>query len=229
MKYLTIFTLTCVLFTVQFLPAQAPDTLWTKTYGGENQELGYSVQQTTDGGYIITGHTMSFGAGGQDVWLVKTDASGDTLWTKAIGGSAQDEGHSVQQTTDGGYVVAGSFWWTRTISPNSEDVWLIKTAPGATNVQKEETITVSDYSLSQNYPNPFNPSTTIDFNLPKTGNVTLKVFSILGEEVTTLVSDRLSSGSYSFEWDASNLASGVYLYRLEAEGYVETKKMIMMK
>jgi GMP synthase-like glutamine amidotransferase len=83
--------------------------------------------------------------------------------------------------------------------------------------------------LSQNYPNPFNPSTTIEFNLPKTSKITLKIFNILGEEVTTLVSDRLSTGSYSYEWDASNLASGLYLYRLQAGDYVETRKMILMR
>jgi hypothetical protein len=59
--------------------------------------------------------------------------------------------------------------------------------------------------------------------------VTLKVFNILGEEVATLVSDRLSAGSYSYEWDASHLASGVYLYRLEADGFVQTRKMILMR
>jgi predicted GH43/DUF377 family glycosyl hydrolase len=85
------------------------------------------------------------------------------------------------------------------------------------------------YLLHQNYPNPFNPSTTIEFDLPKTSEVSLKVFNILGEEVATLVSDRLSAGSYSYEWDASKLASGVYLYRLETEGFVQTKKMILMK
>jgi hypothetical protein len=83
--------------------------------------------------------------------------------------------------------------------------------------------------LNQNYPNPFNPSTIIKFNLPKTSHVTLKVFNILGEEVATLVSDRLSAGSYSYEWDASNLASGVYLYRLQAGDYVETRKMVLMR
>jgi hypothetical protein len=70
---------------------------------------------------------------------------------------------------------------------------------------------------------------TIEFDLPKTSEVTLKVFNILGEELTTLVSDRLPSGSYSYEWNASNLASGVYLYHLETGGFVETKKMILMK
>ncbi len=85
------------------------------------------------------------------------------------------------------------------------------------------------FDLKQNYPNPFNPSTTIEFDLPKTSQVTLKVFNILGEEVVTLVSERLSAGSYSYEWDAANLASGVYLYRLQAGNYVQTRKMILMK
>ncbi|UCG55151.1 MAG: T9SS type A sorting domain-containing protein, partial [Dehalococcoidia bacterium] len=86
------------------------------------------------------------------------------------------------------------------------------------------------------YPNPFNPSTTIEFDLPKTSQVTLKIYNILGEEVATLVSDRLTAGSYSYEWNASNLSSGVYLYRLsvgsltgEAGDFVETRKMVLMR
>jgi hypothetical protein len=85
------------------------------------------------------------------------------------------------------------------------------------------------FILAQNYPNPFNPSTTIEFDLPKSSEVTLKVFNILGEEVATLVSDRLSAGSYSYEWNASHLASGVYLYRLKAGDYIETRKMVLMQ
>jgi predicted GH43/DUF377 family glycosyl hydrolase len=87
----------------------------------------------------------------------------------------------------------------------------------------------TSYIMYQNYPNPFNPATTIEFDLPKTTEVSLKVFNILGEEVATLVSDRLSAGSYSYEWNASNLASGVYLYRLQAGDYVETRKMVLMR
>lgn len=85
------------------------------------------------------------------------------------------------------------------------------------------------YDLRQNYPNPFNLTTTIEFDLPKAGEASLKIFNILGEEVTTLLSDKLSTGSYSYKWDAGHLASGVYLYRLEAEGFVQTRKMILMK
>ena len=87
----------------------------------------------------------------------------------------------------------------------------------------------AEFSLSQNVPNPFNPITTIEFELPKTSEVGLKVFNILGEEVATLVSDRLSAGSYSYEWDASNLASGVYLYRLQVGDYVKIRKMVLIR
>jgi hypothetical protein len=85
------------------------------------------------------------------------------------------------------------------------------------------------FAMKQNYPNPFNPNTTIEFDLPKTSEVTLRVFNILGEEVATLLSASLLSGTYKVDWDASNLASGVYLYRLEAEGFVKTRKMILMR
>jgi hypothetical protein len=88
----------------------------------------------------------------------------------------------------------------------------------------------SDFSLKQNYPNPFNPSTIIEFDLPKSSEVTLKVYNILGERVATLVSERLTSGSYSYKWSQpAGIASGVYLYRLEAEGFVETRKMIIVR
>jgi len=87
--------------------AQGPDTLWTRTYGGANDDQAYSVQQTFDGGYIIAGYTKSYGAGDADVYLVKTDSIGDTLWTKTYGGAYFDAAYSVQQTSDSGFIVAG--------------------------------------------------------------------------------------------------------------------------
>ena len=100
------------------------DTLWTRTLGGENDDYGGSVRQTADGGYIVAGGTQSFGAGNSDLWLIKTDASGDTLWTRTFGGAGWDGGGSIEQTADGGYIVAGV---TNSFGAGSDDVWLVKT------------------------------------------------------------------------------------------------------
>jgi hypothetical protein len=99
------------------------DTLWTKMYGGTDYDVGYSVLQTLDGGYIIAGATSSFGAGGYDVYLIKTDSLGDTLWTRTFGGVNDDFGYSLQQTADGGYIITGC---TKCMTGAGE-VYLIKT------------------------------------------------------------------------------------------------------
>jgi hypothetical protein len=86
-----------------------------------------------------------------------------------------------------------------------------------------------DFVLFQNYPNPFNPSTTIEFTLPHSSMVTLKIFNILGEEVSTLVSEELSTGKYEYKWDAADMVSGVYLYKITAGDFEQTKKLILLK
>jgi len=85
------------------------------------------------------------------------------------------------------------------------------------------------FSLEQNYPNPFNPSTTINFSIPASGLVTLKVFNVLGSEVATLVNEQKEPGSYEVSFNANNYSAGIYFYNIQAGNFVETRKMILLK
>ena len=99
------------------------NTLWTKTFGGKNDDYAYSIQQTNDGGYIVAGYTSSFGAGDKDVYVLKLDKNGDEIWTKTFGGKREDNANSIQQTNDGGYIVAG---YTASFGAGGWDVYVIK-------------------------------------------------------------------------------------------------------
>ena len=111
---------------------EIPDEItFEKTFGGPANDGGQSVQQTRDGGYIITGYTESKGNGGRDVYLIKTNANGeivntngDIVFEKTFGETANDEGYSVQQTQDGGYIITG---YTESTGEGGRDVYLIKT------------------------------------------------------------------------------------------------------
>ncbi|MFZ5434487.1 MAG: T9SS type A sorting domain-containing protein [Calditrichota bacterium] len=418
------------------------DTLWTRTYGERGNECAYEMQSTSDGGYIIAGDTDSHGAGQNDFYLVKIRSNGGTLWTRTYGGSGSDRAESVQQTDDGGYILAGS---TDSFGSGSLDMYVVKTGPDpllsaieiqqpnggevlhlfsfdtvrwesngsyvgpvsielnhnyplgtwetlATNLVNDgeavvwiggpvsdhcrvriqtldnalfytadssfavtttngwlrlvypshptsplrqwfagmvvpgdsvrevlslrnfgdETIAVlppvqlesdifsvaSDcdtvtlapqemstcsivltyhpiepgehfdtlliptnadngdannffriplygqlvtsageepsllpkvFALRPAYPNPFNATTRIAYDLPKSSRVSLSVFNLQGQKVATLVDGFQAAGAYSIAFDGSALASGVYLYRLQTEGFVQTRKMVLLK
>jgi hypothetical protein len=203
------------------------DTIWTRTFGGANDEEGFSVWQTTDGGYVITGYTNSFGAGQKDVWLIRTDDNGDTIWTKTLGGIGDDEGKSIEQTSDGGYIISG---YTKSFGAGGKDIWLIKLKPDSPSViQSYNNLIPVNFSISQNYPNPFNPKTKIKYSVPQFSSVVIKVFDILGNEIKTLVNEEKPVGTYEITWYADNLPSGVYFYRIITRDFVQIKKMVLMK
>jgi hypothetical protein len=99
------------------------DTLWMRAFGGDGMDYGYDVCQSEDGGYVITGFTTSFGAGAEDVYVVKIDSTGNTLWSRTYGGSAPDEGYSIYATGDGHYIISGR---TDSYGSGYNDVYLLK-------------------------------------------------------------------------------------------------------
>jgi hypothetical protein len=225
------------------------DTLWTKTYGDSLDNKARYVQQTSDSGYILSCVTELQDFANRDCWLIKTDAMGDTVWTKTYGGPGEDDGRCVQETLDGGYIITGIFstqvaieddiWYKgyivvgriRSPADGNLDVWLIKIYPDAAigDISDKLTNYPADYILHQNYPNPFNPSTTIEFTLSHPEYTTLKVYNILGKEVATLVSNKLNQGNHTYQFVGKNLASGIYYYQLVAGDYREVKKMILLR
>jgi hypothetical protein len=357
------------------------NTLWTKTFGGDSSDVGNSIQFTNDGGYIIVGTTTSYGAGGEDAWLIKTDSNGIVEWTKTFGDTADDQGYCIQKTTtDAGYVIGGGsesyggIWliktdhngdtsWTKTytirgivdgyvksvveindgyifagrvgqggmiiktnfsgdtlwsklegsffghaygrtlqcvietfndiylfaksgyhlccappyyaqstsegsilafdktgnkiwadtlVGPsqprcgiysiiqakdssyvisgaNSSRLFIAKLGYSITGI-KQSTEKITDlFSLYQNYPNPFNPTTNIKFSIPQNEFVTLKIYNLLGQEVATLLSEKLAAGTYTYTWDASDIASGIYFYSIETPKFRRVKKMIVLQ
>jgi hypothetical protein len=202
------------------------DSLWTQTFGGSKSGSGHSIQQTIDGGYIITGHTWFSGSGSNHVWLIKTDSNGDSLWTQIIGGNRNDNGRSVQQTTDGGYILTGYFG-----NLDDRDVWLIKTnSKGVILETSSPTHQLpTRFHLDEPYPNPFNPTTKVKFSIPQSGFVSIKVYDLIGNEVSTLVNSDFTSGNHIVQWDGSGQTTGIYFVRMESGGFVQTKKVMLLK
>jgi len=116
--------LLCLQITCATVLAQAPDTLWTRTYGGGGDDYGHAILQAGDGGYVVAGQTQSFGAGSWDGWLVRISEDGDSLWSRTYGGGSSDGFMDIKLTTDGGYVLAG---WTFSFGNNNGNAFILKT------------------------------------------------------------------------------------------------------
>jgi len=187
------------------------DTLWTKRIGGDEIDVAEDIQQTKDNGYIIAGHTHSFGSGNTDVWLIKTNENGDTLWTRTYGGQDNDGGNSIDQTIDNGYVITGS---TRSFGDGSADIYLIKTNhQGDTLWTKVISGRGSDAgkSIQQTYDNGF----IITGHTQQTGDFNFDMWLIKIDNSGILLWDRLFSG------DNSSISTrGYCVSQTEDNGYI---------
>ncbi|HEX7320669.1 MAG TPA: hypothetical protein VF399_10000 [bacterium] len=105
------------------LPAQAPDTLWTRIYNKSDWDEGYSIKQANDGGYVVCGETNLYGNDNYQIYIIKTDANGDTVWTRCYGGSNDELATSVEKTSDNCYVIVG---WTTSYGAGGHDIYLLK-------------------------------------------------------------------------------------------------------
>jgi hypothetical protein len=208
------------------------DTLWTKTYGGDTLDEASAVCPTTDGGFIIAGKTLSFGAGNGDVYVVRTNANGDTLWTKTYGGAESDYASSVQQTADGGFIVVGT---TQSFAIGGTDIWLIRIGKESTAMQDHLPHTVSCSGHAGLSWNEKNSRISIRYRINEPGAVKLAVYTARGRLVTVLVNTIMDRGLYETQWSlqreprASASAGGVYFLALQTEGSFIAKKIIASK
>jgi hypothetical protein len=250
---------------------------WSRTIGGTDYDIATSIIQTTDGGFAVAGYTGAFAA--YDYCIVKLNSSGTLQWSKAIGGSGDDGAYSIFQTTDGGFAVAG---YTNSFGTGSGDFYIVKldssgntcgntasltsiaTVPSPTMTTPVSMVmtpspaitspapTVSfggtvteicslvgigqdadgipaSFDLLQNYPNPFNTSTIIQFTLPRTCDVVLRIFNIYGREVETLVTEPLREGVHTVTWNANNVPTGIYLCRLQTGRESKVTRLVLVK
>jgi hypothetical protein len=118
---------------------------------------------------------------------------------------------------------------TVTFSNNKVGNFYILTGDSPTEIDNDPISEINDFSLSQNYPNPFNPNTKVKYSVPNQSKVIIKIYDVLGNEILTLVNEEKVAGNYEIEFNAASLSSGVYFYKMQADNFINTKKMILMK
>jgi hypothetical protein len=252
------------------------DSVWVSTYGGPLEDRGTCVRQVINEGYIIAGITLSYGAGLYDIYIVKTDLAGNLQWERTFGGPDFDGGRYVDITTDGDYVITGyttesgapdiitiklnpegdSLWVSQlesegydfaasiqqsndgsyTIGASTDmagagslDFWLIKLDSETGIPINNDSSVPRSFSPSDNYPNPFNATTVIRFSLPQPALVRIEIFDILGRRVDTIIKERQPAGFHCFVWNGSEMSAGIYLYKIQAGDYAESRKMVLLK
>lgn len=196
--------------------------IWQKCFGGSQNDYAYSVSQTNDGGYIMAGYTestdgdVSGNHGFSDYWIIKMDTAGSLVWQKCLGGSTNDEARSVEQTSDGGYIVAGGAYSTdgdATINHGSRDVWIVKLLPDPIGFDDSETTKIHIY------PNP-----AVDEIFIETSSEQQQLLSVINSQGQLLKQTEFSGSKISV--DVSHLCAGVYFIRIQSDSAVRTLKFM---
>jgi uncharacterized delta-60 repeat protein len=201
---------------------------WARTYNGPGNAVdrGNDIALDADGSVYVTGEsrgssgaddyaTVKYNPDGVEQWVVRYDSGPEDTFDLAAT-LAVDASNNV-------YVTGKSSEVGRSLITTVKYIQVLVTD------QENHEGSTKEFILDQNYPNPFNPSTTIKYTISTSEFVTLKVFDVLGNEMTTLVHEYKYAGSHEIEFDASRLGSGIYFYNLQAGSHTETKKMILMK
>lgn len=210
------------------------DTVWSKTYGGPDIDWSYGVVQTSDGSYIITGVTNSYGAGDFDTYVVRTDSMGDTTWTATYGGAGYDECYEVRQTSDGGYILVGV---TGSFGAGENDVYIIRLETDEEPGVEEDSQDSSLFELSTRFElstSLLNGETELRYQLLRCSQVRITVYDPLGRKANILIDEPRSPGSHTLAWDGVDgsgnpLPAGVYFIHFEAEGFSQTERLVKLK
>jgi len=251
-KKISLLIIIFIIYSFNIALTQAPAIAWQNTIGGSFSDDLYSIQQTTDGGYILGGYSNSGISGDKtetikgscDYWIVKLDATGQTIeWQNTIGGSNKDELYSIHQTADGGYILgghsdSGADGDKTKASQGDKDYWLIKldSDPAFVTIESDgnEGMLPNQFIILPAYPNPFNPSTTIKYGLENDSHVTIEIYDISGKLISTLLNTQQTQGWHLVTWNGTNqnnkqVPVGIYLSRITSNNEVMTTKLMLLK
>jgi hypothetical protein len=170
-----------------------------------------------------------------DVLVLKYDISGDLKWAKTAGGASNDRGDAVNLNQSGQLLISGNFMNNAlfdTINASgtgSLNAFYARLSNPLVTGYDEQVGIVTNHSLSQNYPNPFNSSTIIEFNIPQYRFISLDLFDINGKIIKSIYKDFIQPGNHKLKFDASELSSGIYFYRLKTDEVELSRRMILIK
>jgi hypothetical protein len=201
--------------------------VWIAMYNGpgNGDDIATALAVDASGNVYVTGR--SYGSGtGYDYATVKYNSAGVQQWVARYNGPGNSWDRASALAVDG----SGNVYVTGYSEGYGWRVYTtIKYVQTPVSVKDETTDMPCRYWLLQNYPNPFNPPTCIQYQLPKSAHVLLSIYNLLGEKIHTVVDEFQTSGRYKIEFQANNLASGLYFYQLRAGDFVETKRMLLLK